>query len=292
MKKLFILILILINVNASDLKREVGNFLLDWDKAHNSKDLNLFWNLYDNSLNYYNTIDNNKLNVINDKDKILKKYPDFQQRSTLVNIEIFDNNLKIFYDKETYYNNKKRVFPSYLILSKSNESFKILEENDYKKEVVKNYKTSISKFKDARELDKTATYEDLSKFGISWINTIPSTGKNITVSFRVNYNTNTGVPEVKILVFNSQVQLGEKILSDLDSSLDGFQIDKKSIENAVKLINPDIKILWDKTPKVICSIIWSKEDSLGRQCFNYDEKVFNKEMLEVSEIWRNLRFEE
>lgn len=291
MKKLFILILILINVNASNLSRDVDNFLLDWDKAHNNKDLNLFWNLYANSLNYYNNIGDNKLNVINDKDKILKKYPDFQQRSILINIENLDNNLKVYYDKETYYNNKKRVFPSYLILSKSNESFKVLEENDYKKEVVRNYKTPLSKFKDAREVDRTATFQDLSNFGISWINTIPSTGKNITVSFRVNYNTSDGIPEVKILVFDSQVQLGEKYLSDLYSSMNGFQIDKKSIENAVKSINPNIKILWDKTPKVICSIIWSKEDSLGRQCFNYNEKVFNKETVEVSEIWRNLRFE-
>ncbi len=291
MKKLFILILILINVNASNLSRDVDDFLLDWDKAHNNKDLNLFWNLYANSLNYYNNIGDNKLNVINDKDKILKKYPDFQQRSILVNIENLDNNLKVYYDKETYYNNKKRVFPSYLILSKSNESFKVLEENDYKKEVVRNYKTPLSKFNDAREVDRTATFQDLSNFGISWINTIPSTGKNITVSFRVNYNTSDGIPEVKILVFDSQVQLGEKYLSDLYSSMDGFQIDKKSIENAVKSINPNIKILWDKTPKVICSIIWSKEDSLGRQCFNYNEKVFTKETVEVSEIWRNLRFE-
>ena len=110
---------------------EVNDFLLDWDNAHNNKDFNLFSKLYSDFLNYYKSNNENKLNSIKDKERILKKYPDFKQKSTLVNIEVLNNNLKIYYSKNTYYKKKERIFTSYLIIARENETFKILEENDY-----------------------------------------------------------------------------------------------------------------------------------------------------------------
>lgn len=136
MRKLFILISILIKINAEDLNNRVNDFLFDWDRAHNNKDFNLFNSLYSDSVNYFKNKNEDKFDILKDKKGLFKKYPDFNQRSEIVKIENLNNNLTIYYNKYTYYNNQKRAFTSYLILTqKDANSLKILEENDYKKDL-------------------------------------------------------------------------------------------------------------------------------------------------------------
>lgn len=134
MKKLLILLFLLVNLSASELQDEIKDFLFDWDRAHNSKNFDLFNSLYSDKVNYYRNQNENKLYIISDKKKLLNKTKDFNQRSELIKFEDDILGLKVYYDKHTYYSDKKRTFSSYLIIVKNNDTFNILEENDYKKD--------------------------------------------------------------------------------------------------------------------------------------------------------------
>lgn len=144
MRKLLILLFLLINLSASELQDEIKDFLFDWDRAHNSKNFDLFNSLYSDKVNYYRNENENKSYIISDKKKLLKKTQDFNQRSELIKFEDDILGIKVYYDKHTYYSDKKRTFSSYLIIAKNNGTFNILEENDYKKDTNTNNQDASS----------------------------------------------------------------------------------------------------------------------------------------------------
>lgn len=115
--------------NINNTKSKLEDILLNWDSSHNSKNMNLNGAIYSSHINYYKNKNEKIENVIKDKDRLFKKYPEFNQTSELVSFENIENNLvKIIYKKHTFYNNKNRVFNSYLIIDLNTNL--IVEEND------------------------------------------------------------------------------------------------------------------------------------------------------------------
>lgn len=164
MLKFFLILSIIINFSFSkELETKINNFLIDWDNAHNNKSITLFDKLYSDNINYYNGRNFSEMQVLEDKIKILNKYPDFKQISKFVSKEEISNQLlKINYEKNTSYSNKNKTFNSYLILDYTNEQLKIIEENDNKTEQ-KNINTTIDSTKKREEIKPTVNSNNIKK---------------------------------------------------------------------------------------------------------------------------------
>jgi hypothetical protein len=132
--KFFLIVLVFLNFSYSkEFETNINNFFIDWDNAHNNKNIGLFDKLYSENVNYYNSKNFSKFQIIDDKVRILKKNPEFKQSSKIISKEEVSNQLvKINYEKNTFYANKNRTYNSYLVLSTANNEIKIIEENDIK----------------------------------------------------------------------------------------------------------------------------------------------------------------
>ena len=66
-----------------------------------------------------------------DKKQLFQRYADFSQQSKDIRIEnLGDGCVKVFFDKQVYYDGRVRTFPSYLWLSLSGGVWKIEVESD------------------------------------------------------------------------------------------------------------------------------------------------------------------
>ena len=139
MKKLLgilIIINIIIGCNNNNSKSNdgVNDFKIlvaKWDKAHNSKDVAAFSNLFDSSVLFYGTkLDKNT--CIENKLSFFKKYPDFYEQ-IYGDIQVekqSDNSVKCSFIKRVTLNQVTKDYPSYLILKKVNNDWKIITEGD------------------------------------------------------------------------------------------------------------------------------------------------------------------
>lgn len=115
----------------SNITNLVDVLFYEWDQAHNENNLNIFSSIYSDTLNYYNSKKVNKSFAIKDKKKLFKKFDNFHQISTLVNVEALKENVyKLNYKKNVSYGTNKRTFSSYLIIKIDNNKPIIIEEND------------------------------------------------------------------------------------------------------------------------------------------------------------------
>lgn len=180
--RLFLILCIIINFSfAIDLEIRINNFFLDWDAAHNNKDFGLYDKLYLESVNYYNDKSITKIQVLEDKIKILKKYPDFKQKSIITSKEeISDQIMRLNYKKDTFYNGKNKTFSSYLILNYKNEQIKIVEENDNKIDKNNNIKDEISNKEFPTGINNKKWEDLISKHKDIWdkLGCTPSEAKN------------------------------------------------------------------------------------------------------------------
>lgn len=116
--------------DASDLA-SVKKIVNDWNEAHNNKDIGLLSNLYDNSVKYYGR-NREKNDCVDNKLSEFKKHKDYYQ---LIDGEIKcdknnDSTYKCSFIKKVTINHKTKDYPSYLILNKVADSWKITEESD------------------------------------------------------------------------------------------------------------------------------------------------------------------
>lgn len=110
---------------------QLNNFLIEWSYMLNSKNMNTLKNVYSNSVSYYNEKNHSKNSIIKDKERLLKKYPNFNQKTKLFSIEqLSENEYKIYYSKDIVYGKKNETFYSYLIVELINDEIFIKEEND------------------------------------------------------------------------------------------------------------------------------------------------------------------
>lgn len=130
----------LISCNNNDSKKEVvisetsatvENFILQWNASHKDENLEQLLDLYAVNVNYYGT-EYNRSEVLKDKKKLFEKYPNFNQtaeKETFV-ISEEEDKTKVHFDKAVVINGKKKIYPSYIILERENNSFKIITEGD------------------------------------------------------------------------------------------------------------------------------------------------------------------
>jgi ketosteroid isomerase-like protein len=110
-----------------DFKKLVVN----WDKAHNSKNVASFSNLYDNSVLFYGTqMDKNA--CIESKLSLFKKYPDFYEQifGDIQTENLNDNSVKCSFIKRVTVNQETKDYPAYLIFKKESDNWKIIAESD------------------------------------------------------------------------------------------------------------------------------------------------------------------
>ena len=113
------------------LSERCKNIVIKWDNAHNTNDLKSISELFCDEVNFYHTI-LSRNDLIEKKKELLFKYPDFHQH-IIGEIEIEqlnDNEIKCSFTKYVAINQKTTDYPSYLILKKSVDDWKISVEGD------------------------------------------------------------------------------------------------------------------------------------------------------------------
>lgn len=122
------------NRNSSTMTNEPTDFtqlVQDWNKAHVSKDVSVFSNLFDNTVLFYGT-SQDKNTCIDNKLSLFKKYPDFYQQLygdvQVDNISVTE--VKCSFVKRVTVNQVSTDYPSYLIFKKLGDDWKIITEGD------------------------------------------------------------------------------------------------------------------------------------------------------------------
>ena len=138
------------NVNKNEsIKSTLNELVQKWNQSHLLKNSNTFSNLYANSVLFYGLV-LSKDKCIQKKINILNKYSDFNQeifgKIDVVNIN--KNDFKCYFIKRVTFGQKTKDYPSFLVFSKHNDEWKIIEESDLITE------KNLSK----KNLHKTSTY--------------------------------------------------------------------------------------------------------------------------------------
>jgi hypothetical protein len=110
---------------------DMKQLVQEWNKAHISKDINVFSNLFDNTVLFYGT-QKSKKSCIESKSSSFKKYPDFyQQIYGDIQIENIDESeVKCSFVKRVTVKQVTTDYPSYLIFRKIDGDWKIITEGD------------------------------------------------------------------------------------------------------------------------------------------------------------------
>ncbi len=130
MRILILLILVCLFGCDSD-KADINMFVKYWNNANNSKDWTILNLLYDNNVFYYGKqMDINS--VLDNKLKFFNKHPDFSEEITgdITIHKLADNLIKCEFIKRSIINGKTGDYPSYLILKKTGDVWKITTEGD------------------------------------------------------------------------------------------------------------------------------------------------------------------
>ena len=115
------------SVDTPDFEKLVS----DWDKAHNTKDVAAFSNLFDSSVFFYGTqMDKNA--CIESKLSLFKKYPDFyEQIFGEIQVEnLNDSSVRCSFVKRVTVTQETKDYPAYLIFKKVGNDWKINTEGD------------------------------------------------------------------------------------------------------------------------------------------------------------------
>ena len=115
----------------TDQSAVVSKITKDWNDAHNSKDVAILASLYNQSIEYYGKeIDKN--DCIDKKLAEFKKHKDYYQQidGEIQCEKISESEYKCSFLKRVTINHKTKNYPSFLVISKSENEWKIIEEND------------------------------------------------------------------------------------------------------------------------------------------------------------------
>ena len=121
------------NKGTSLAPKSINQLLSDWDSAHNTKDITHSRDLYGENVYYYQS-NYTREKVITSKQKLFKKYPNFHQESlNAKTTNISDDCIRLDFDKQVwtdYPDCSKKVYPSYLIITRHNKMWQITTESD------------------------------------------------------------------------------------------------------------------------------------------------------------------
>lgn len=112
-------------------EESVKQIVFLWNNYHNTKDIYNLSRLYSNIVDYYKSnYSPNK--IIDSKNKLFEKYPDFKQEISNLSVESISNYYKISFDKTVWTDlqNAPKIYPSYLHVKMIDGSWKIVTESD------------------------------------------------------------------------------------------------------------------------------------------------------------------
>lgn len=109
----------------------LSNIVYDWNQAINSRDVGKLSSLYSNKIFYFGSV-KDKNSCIENVLALFKKYPDYyQQVFGGIQIEkISESEFKFSFVKRVSYNLKTEDYPSYMFISKEQETWKITKIGD------------------------------------------------------------------------------------------------------------------------------------------------------------------
>lgn len=118
--------------NSNTKETEDINLLVDkWNKAHSSKDVAVFSELYDNTVLFYGK-QKDKNECIEIKLKLFKKQPDFYQQiyGEVQTDMLNDMEVKCSFIKRVTINQQTKDYPSYLTFKEVDGNWRIITEGD------------------------------------------------------------------------------------------------------------------------------------------------------------------
>jgi len=120
------------NVEENSIDQILKEKVYEWNKAHNTKDFNVFRNLYNDNVHFYTKNTYSKSDCIKDKQNILTNNNTFyQQIISEIDIEKINNNeFKCSFIKRATSNGKTLDYPSYIHFKKVGNDWKISVESD------------------------------------------------------------------------------------------------------------------------------------------------------------------
>lgn len=148
---------------SSNSKREASEdfelLVNNWNKAHSSKDVAVFSELYDNSVLFYGK-QKDKNDCIETKLSLFKKQPDFYQQifGDIQIEELNESEVKCSFVKRVTLNKQTNDYPSYLTFKEVDGNWKIITEGDLVTD------KNLSKQKDVK-IPKDATKGDFNGDG-------------------------------------------------------------------------------------------------------------------------------
>ena len=118
--------------NSSVDNDNLNKIVYEWVKAHNSKDIGLLSNLYHTTILYYGT-KKDKNSCIESKLSFFKKYPDYYQQifGEIQSEKLTETEVKFTFLKRVTFNQQTKDYPSYLIVSKKENNWKLITEGDF-----------------------------------------------------------------------------------------------------------------------------------------------------------------
>jgi len=122
------------NSNSSTETNNATDFNIlvqDWNKAHSSKDVSVFSNLFNNTVLFYGT-QMDKNSCIENKLSLFKENPDLYQQiyGDIQIVNINNTEVKCSFVKRVTVKQATIDYPSYLIFRKVDENWKIVTEGD------------------------------------------------------------------------------------------------------------------------------------------------------------------
>lgn len=110
---------------------ELYPIIEDWNSAHNSSNFDKFDKVFAETVSFYH-VKLTKFECIQKKQGLLLKYPDFEQyiKGEVIYENISNDEVKCSFTKCVKIESKTTDYPSYLIIKKENDKWKISTESD------------------------------------------------------------------------------------------------------------------------------------------------------------------
>jgi hypothetical protein len=135
-------------------KKAVRSLVERWNQAHNDGDQENFSELYASTVLFY-CQELTKDKCINKKKTLFEKYPTFNQRivSDLILTAYLSGKIKCAFEKQVSFGTQLKTFPSYLIVIKEFDSYRIAGEGDLITDHNLKYRLSLGSTVSIRNID-------------------------------------------------------------------------------------------------------------------------------------------
>jgi hypothetical protein len=276
-------------------KKSVRSLVEQWNQAHNDLDVEKFAELYDSKVLFY-CLELTKDRCVEKKKKLFEKYPNFNQQiiSDLTLTAYSSGKIKCAFEKQVSLGTQLKKFPSYLILIKEFDSYKIEGEGDLITDHNLKYSPSLGSTVSIRNIDSGSdeiitsnSYGSAFRHGFDFVypGIILSLLLVTFVISRKHWNR-FGIPFSKIKLFDQVKENAPLSTTEMGYLFEKYTIkkfDKRYFElqewrsdKAVKL--DDGVVIYPKSnslPDLLYCFILSGERELSIEC-KYRSKIYKR----------------